>query len=60
MASQKSQEVLYITERGVFKLSDGELELIEIAPGINLKDDIMENMGFLPKISPRLTLMDTG
>ena len=41
---------MYITERGVFRLSDSELILEEIAPGIDLDKDIISKMGFIPKI----------
>ena len=34
-AGPQGQEVFYITERCVFKLIDGRLELIEVAPGID-------------------------
>jgi propionate CoA-transferase len=57
-ATQRSQSVLYVTERGVFRLVPGGLELIEIAPGIDLERDILAQMEFAPAISPRLKTMD--
>ena len=57
-ALKTHQEVLYITERAVFKLTPNGLELIEIAPGIDLEKDILANMAFKPIISPNLKLMD--
>ena len=56
----KDQNVLYVTERCVFKLIDGKLTLIEIAPGIDLEKDILANMDFRPEISADLKLMDEG
>jgi propionate CoA-transferase len=57
-ASQAGQKVLYVTERAVFKLSSGKLELIEIAPGIDLGKDILLRMGVKPQISEDLKIMD--
>ena len=56
-ASAIGQKVLYITERAVFKLTDGTLELIEIAPGADLQRDILDFMDFQPRISPALKIM---
>ncbi len=53
-----AQEVLYVTERAVFKLIDHKLTLIEIAPGIDLERDVLAQMGFRPEISPDLKTMD--
>lgn len=53
-ALEKNLEVLYVTERAVFKLIPKGLELIEIAPGIDLQKDILEMMEFSPVISPNL------
>ncbi len=52
------QEVLYVTERAVFKLIDHKLTLIEIAPGIDLEKDVLDQMGFRPEVSPDLKTMD--
>ena len=57
-ANLNNQPVYYVTERAVFKLSKNGLELIEIAPGIDLEKDIFDNMDFRPIISSELKLMD--
>ncbi|MBC2849937.1 3-oxoacid CoA-transferase [Cetobacterium sp. 8H] len=57
-ANLNNQPVFYVTERAVFKLSKGGLELIEIAPGIDLEKDIINNMEFRPIISENLKVMD--
>ena len=47
-ARSVGQEVLYITERAVFKLIDTGLELIEVAPGIDIQRQVLEMMDFTP------------
>ncbi|HUG24560.1 acyl CoA:acetate/3-ketoacid CoA transferase [Piscinibacter sp.] len=58
MARRRGQRVLYVTERCVFQLGDAGLELIEIAPGIDLERHILQQMDFTPAISAKLRLMD--
>jgi propionate CoA-transferase len=57
-ATSRDQPVIFVTERCVFRLTPGGLELVEIAPGVDLHRDILAKMDFLPLVSPRLSLMD--
>lgn len=57
-ARQKGQPVLYVTERAVFELRKEGLTLIEIAPGIDLQKDILDQMDFKPLIASPLKEMD--
>jgi len=58
-AIQKGQPVLYITERCVFELTAGGMKIIEIAPGIDLEKDILQQMSFQPLYDRPIPLMDS-
>jgi len=57
---RRGQKVYYVTERAVFWRTTAHdvLELIEIAPGIDLQKDILDQMEFTPAISENLKIMD--
>ena len=57
-AVRKKQPVLYVSERCVFALTARGMELVEIAPGIDLKHHILEQMAFRPVIRQPPALMD--
>ncbi|RUQ40629.1 MAG: acyl CoA:acetate/3-ketoacid CoA transferase [Candidatus Competibacteraceae bacterium] len=57
-AVAKGQPVLYITERCVFQLTADGMELVEIAPGIDLQRDILAHMDFQPVLKQPPQLMD--
>ena len=57
-AAQKGQAVLYVTERCVFELTPKGLELIEIAPGVDLERDILAHVAFEPVMHGLPKLMD--
>ena len=56
-AAEQGKEIFYVTERCVFKMTASGLELIEIAPGIDVQKDILDQMDFAPVIND-VQLMD--
>ena len=57
-ATETGQKVLYVTERAVFELLDGKLTLTEIAPGVDLEQDVLGQMEFKPAVAEHLKTMD--
>jgi acyl CoA:acetate/3-ketoacid CoA transferase len=54
----RQQEVLYLTERASFRLTPNGVELFEIAPGIDLQRDVLDQMDFTPRLASEIKLMD--
>jgi propionate CoA-transferase len=48
---RRAKDVYYVTERAVFKLCPEGVELIEIAPGVDLDQDVLAQMEFRPVIN---------
>ncbi|ATE62129.1 acyl CoA:acetate/3-ketoacid CoA transferase [Thauera sinica] len=57
-AAKWGRSVLYVTERCVFRLCEEGLELIEIAPGVDLQKDILDRMDFVPVMKREPAPMD--
>ncbi len=58
VARNGGRKALFVTERCVFKLVPGGLLLTEIAPGVDLEKDILNQMQFRPLIAENLQPMD--
>ena len=52
------REIIYLTERAVFRLIDGQLTLTEIAPGLDLQRDVLDALGAPVVVAADLQLMD--
>ena len=57
-ANKTNQPVMYITERAVFELRKDGVYLTEVAPGIDIKTQVIDQMGFEPKIDGEVKVMD--
>ncbi|NEU31371.1 acyl CoA:acetate/3-ketoacid CoA transferase [bacterium LRH843] len=57
-AVERGIEVIYVTERAVFSLTREGLELIEIADGVDVQKDILDQMEFKPIMGKNLKQME--
>ncbi len=56
---ERGQQVLYVTERAVFRRVADGVELAEVAPGIDIARDIAAHMGFEPRLAADVRDMDS-
>jgi propionate CoA-transferase len=54
---RQGQQVLYVTEAAVFRLTDQGIRLEEIAPGVDLERDLIPQLGFRPALADPLREM---
>jgi acyl CoA:acetate/3-ketoacid CoA transferase len=52
VALGRGQEVVYVTERAVFVLTDKGMVFTEVAPGVDIRRDVLERVKF-PLVVPR-------
>jgi propionate CoA-transferase len=56
---KRGQTALVITERAVFEVTTEGLTLTEVAPGIDVRRDVLDQMEFAPsKVADDLKFMD--
>ena len=58
VARERGQEIMFITDRAVFSLEDEGILLNEIADGVDLQRDVLDQIEFEVHISPQLQKMD--
>lgn len=57
-AHAQGQRVVYVTERAVFELGPDGVELVEVAPGVDVERDVLRQMEFEPVVRGEPRLMD--
>lgn len=58
-ARAERRDALFVTERAVFRVGPQGLELVEVAPGVDVERNIMANMAFRPAVASDLRAMDS-
>jgi acyl CoA:acetate/3-ketoacid CoA transferase len=59
-AIAQNQEILYITERCVLRLEREGVTVVELAPGVDLKRDVLAEAEFPLRVAPELRKMDSA
>jgi len=57
-AVSQGQEILYITERCVFRLASDGVTLTEAAPGVDIQRDVLSKMRFAPRLADPVAMMN--
>jgi len=56
----RDQRARVITERAVFDVTAAGLVLIEVAPGVDVRRDVLDRIGFKVRVAEQLTTMDAA
>jgi propionate CoA-transferase len=56
-ARELGQEVLYVSEAAVFRLTPEGVRLEEVAPGVDIERDLLPQLGFKPLMREPVGLM---
>ena len=59
-AIMQDQDITYVTERCVMKLTKEGIVITEIAPGVSLQENILDHADFQLIVSPELKPMDAN
>lgn len=59
-ALKRGHEAVFVTERAVFELTPKGVMLTEVAPGIDIRRDVLDGMGFTPLMPTEPRLMDAA
>jgi propionate CoA-transferase len=57
-AVAQGQEILYVTERCVMRLEPEGVTVVELAPGVDLQRDVLDQAGFPLRVAESLATMD--
>ncbi|HEX2923113.1 MAG TPA: CoA-transferase [Chloroflexota bacterium] len=58
VAQARGQSLTYVTERGVFRMLNGRMTLVEVAPGVDVRSGILDQCDFPVEVSRELKQMD--
>ncbi|CAO3440796.1 acyl CoA:acetate/3-ketoacid CoA transferase [Azospirillum endophyticum] len=59
-ALKRGHQAIFVTERAVFRLTEQGVMLTEVAPGVDIRRDILDRMDFAPLIPREPALMDSA
>jgi acyl CoA:acetate/3-ketoacid CoA transferase len=59
-ALKRGHQAVFVTERAVFRLTEQGIVLAEVAPGVDIRRDILDRMDFAPLIPREPLLMDSA
>jgi len=58
LGRERGQDVTFVSERAVLRMTRDGLTLTEIAPGVRVKEDVLAHIGFEVKVATELKTMD--